>query len=914
REAKLEDELAGERRRARLAAEDAEASEDRRRRDAAKSAQLEEELEEARAEAAAGAQRLERAEAQASALAAKLEESRLARTRLAADFEDGRDSLERSLDDLRSQADTGHHAAAELRELLEQRELEMQRLAAQLADLQAALGRARADAEVAQAERSASERRLRELAVLHESILADLGSGRLASSAAPDGAPEAPPFEAGSLAPPATDATHAEVELALLDNFINEYRPFTSAGVDPLALPSPHDRRGALRGPRPEPVSGSPSVDVVVCVHNALEDVRKCLWSLVHKASYPFRLIVVNDGSDIETTTFLEEAAAANPEMTLIGNASPPHGYAIAANLGMREAVGDYVVVLNSDTIVTYGWLEKIVACGESDERIGILGPLSNAASHQSLPELREGGAWATNPLPAFASEDGIARLLDHVSTRLRPRLPFINGFCYVVKQSVFDAIGYFDEENFASGYCEENDFSYRARQAGFELAVADDCYVFHAKSKSFTAEARKPIAERNYAIFLRKHGPEAIKALVGNLEADTSLQPLRAAIGEALSSPDALAEALDPADRYPLTVAFILPGLGAGGSGGSHSVYQEVRGLRQLGVQARILLPEQAWERAQAAYPDAREVFETFADFDELAARSAGADVISATHFKSIKMLADLRARREDFLPAYYVQDYEPFFTFNDLGDVGEARDSYSAVPGCLLFAKTHWLCNIVGDRHGIHVAKVEPSLDERLFVPSDVPRGDGPLRVVAMMRPRTPRRQPATTIAVLEALQASLGKEIELTTFGCGADEMAGLTASASLLASHRGLLSRQQVAELLGRSDVFLDMSMYQAFGRTALEAMACGCTAVVPRLGGVWEFVVDGVNAHAIDTHDPAEAIEVVVGLAHDRDRLCRLRAEGRETAGRYSIGAAALSEYLVFSAEHSRRFGSDRAAA
>ncbi len=914
REAKLEDELIAERRRARLAAEDAEASEDRRRREAARLTELESELGESRAGAAAGAQKLEAAEAQASALAAKLEQSVAARTRLVADFEDERGSLEGRLDDLRSQADTGNHAAAELREMLEQRELEMQRLGAQLADLQAALGRARADAEVAQAERSASERRLHELAALHESALADLGSASLASPAAPGGSAEAPASEAGTPSSVAPEAAHAELERALLDSFIDEYRPSTSAGVDPLALPSPRDRRGILRGGRPEHVSGNPSVDVVVCVHNALEDVRRCLWSLLHKTSYPFRLIVVNDGSDAETTSYLEEAAAANPEMTLIGNASPPHGYAIAANLGMREAGGDYVVVLNSDTIVTYDWLEKIIACGESDQRIGILGPLSNAASHQSLPELRDGGAWATNPLPAFASEDGIAKLLDHVSPRLRPRLPFINGFCYVVKRSVFDAIGYFDEENFASGYCEENDFSYRARQAGFELAVADDCYVFHAKSKSFTAEARKPIAKRNYAIFLRKHGPEAINALVGDLEADTSLQPLRAAVGEALSSPAALAEALDPADRYPLTVAFILPGLGAGGSGGSHSVYQEVQGLQRLGVPARILLPERAWERAQAAYPDAPTVFETFADLDELAARSAGADVISATHFKSMKMLADLRARREDFLPAYYVQDYEPFFTFGDLGDVGEARDSYAAVPGCLLFAKTHWLCNIVGDRHGIHVAKVEPSLDERLFVPSDLPRDEGPLRVVAMVRPRTPRRQPATTIAVLEALQTSLGVEIELATFGCEVDEMAGLTTSAALLAGHRGVLSRQQVAELLGRSDIFLDMSMYQAFGRTALEAMACGCTAVVPRLGGVWEFVVDGVNAHAVDTHDPAEAIEVIAGLANDRDRLRRLQAEGRKTAARYSIGRAALSEYLVFFAEHSRRFGSDRAAA
>ena len=54
--------------------------------------------------------------------------------------------------------------------------------------------------------------------------------------------------------------------------------------------------------------------------------------------------------------------------------------------------------------------------------------------------------------------------------------------------------------------------------------------------------------------------------------------------------------------------------------------------------------------------------------------------------------------------------------------------------------------------------------------------------------------------------------------------------------------GTLKRQEVADLLGRCDVFIDLSDYQAFGRTALEAMACGCTSVVPMHGGAEEYVL------------------------------------------------------------------------
>ena len=143
---------------------------------------------------------------------------------------------------------------------------------------------------------------------------------------------------------------------------------------------------------------------------------------------------------------------------------------------------------------------------------------------------------------------------------------------------------------------------------------------------------------------------------------------------------------------------------------------------------------------------------------------------------------------------------------------------------------------------------------------------------------------------------------------TFGCHDAELAKITDSAVIRARHLGLLTRHRVASLLARSDVFLDLSMYQAFGRTALEAMACGCTAVAPRLGGVWEFARDGENMLAVDTLDEAAALDALIALVDDRQQLRHLQTNARETASRYSILRAALSEYVVFEQEHARRFG------
>jgi O-antigen biosynthesis protein len=716
-------------------------------------------------------------------------------------------------------------------------------------------------------------------------------------------------------------------------------------GRDPLSAPAPLDVRGVLCADGEEQEPGAPSVDVVICVHDALAEARECLWSLLAKTERRLRLIVVDDGSGEATASFLRAFADRHPAVMLIRRATPPHGYTLAANRGLEVATGDYVVLLNSDTVLTPGWLSAIVAAGEAHPEVGVLGPLSNAASHQSVPSVRSGGEWATNPLPAWLTTDAMGAVVAGVSPHAAPSLPFINGFCYAIKRGVLERVGLLDSERFAAGYCEENDYSQRARAAGYRLAVVDDAYVHHVKSVSYGSE-RAQLARASYETFLDRHGREDVQALVAAMEEDRSLAPVRAAVAERLASPRAVASLLGGADgsqSRPLRVAFLLPGLAHGGSGGSHSLYQEARALRSLGVPARVMLPRWDMARAAAVYEDA-EVFEEFADEQDLAERTADAHVISATHHKSVALLAAIRERRSDFLAAYYVQDYEPFFTAPYIAQ--EAVASYTALPDMLLFAKSHWLCSVVAERHGLFVAKVEPSLDRELFAGgvagsvsgterelggsgiSGVDRSgiggsgvclsgaggarSGPLRVVAMVRPRTARRQPLATIAVLEALLAQHPGAVQVSTFGCYADELRELLgaggAAHPLLERHLGLLSRAEVADLLRESDVFLDMSVYQAFGRTALEAMACGATAVVPAVGGVWEFVEQRHNAIAVDTLSRDGALQALGELVRDRELLERLKAGARATAARYSAIRAALSEYVLFERAYRARFG------
>ncbi len=278
-------------------------------------------------------------------------------------------------------------------------------------------------------------------------------------------------------------------------------------------------------------------VDIVVCVHNALEDVKECLTSIVRHTKVDYRLLIVDDGSQPETRDFIQ-AWVKDVSPAIVLRNETARGYTKAANIGMRASTGDYIILLNSDTIVTPGWIEKLVDCANSRKDIGIVGPLSNCASWQSIPEIFDKkGGWMINSVPDGYSLETFSELVGKVSEKAFPKVNFVNGFCYMIKRAVLDAIGWLDEESFPYGYGEENDFSIRARKAGFKLAIADHAYVYHSKSKSFGHERRQELSKQGSTAFKQKHPDINVKALTEEIKNNQTLDRLRLKLREHIIS-----------------------------------------------------------------------------------------------------------------------------------------------------------------------------------------------------------------------------------------------------------------------------------------------------------------------------------------------------------------------------------------
>jgi glycosyltransferase involved in cell wall biosynthesis len=355
-----------------------------------------------------------------------------------------------------------------------------------------------------------------------------------------------------------------------------------------------------------------------------------------------------------------------------------------------------------------------------------------------------------------------------------------------------------------------------------------------------------------------------------------------------------------EPEQRTTPSVAYLLPGIPAEGSGGAHSVVQEARGLRDLGAQAVVCVPTDSLARAERLYGNHDSLFVSYDRSADLLAAVGDATVAVATEHTSVPLLARLVRSRPELGCAYYVQDYEPLFA--ELGSPRSDRAllSYGAISQATLFAKSHFLRNVVGARHGVSVAKVAPSLDRSMFNANDRShRIRRQLTVIAMLRPRTPRRRPQATLAALSLIGAALGDDVELVSFGCDRSELDALDREAADV-RHLGRLRPTDVADELRRSDVFLDGSAYQAFGRTGLDAMACGAVPVLPSLGGASEYAVDGENAILLHDDRPRVLADAVIGLAQDRARLEHLRTAGIKGATHFSIARAARSQLDLFS--------------
>ena len=218
---------------------------------------------------------------------------------------------------------------------------------------------------------------------------------------------------------------------------------------------------------------------VIVPVYNAPDELAECLASLRRTLAAAVPVIVIDDAStDPRVDEVLHAAAAQAPAAWQFLSNPLNRGFVGTVNRGIA-ACHDDVVLLNSDTRVTTGWLQRLEACAASDKRIATITPFTNNGEIASWPHMCQANPWPHDP-------DLIAAACQRAGAPQYPDLPTAVGFCMWIRRRALRALGLFDEQGFGRGYGEENDFSQRAQQAGWRNVLCDDAYVAHRGGASF--------------------------------------------------------------------------------------------------------------------------------------------------------------------------------------------------------------------------------------------------------------------------------------------------------------------------------------------------------------------------------------------------------------------------------------------
>lgn len=289
---------------------------------------------------------------------------------------------------------------------------------------------------------------------------------------------------------------------------------------------------------------------IILAYNNYYEVTKRCIDSVLSSIEFTETEVIIVDNNSQDATVMEVEntlKGLGNPQnIKLIKNPSNL-GYAAGNNVGIAESSGEFVVLLNNDTIVMPNWLEQLASYFTSDDTIGMIGPISNSVGNEQQVII-----------DGISAENFIEKWQE--IPELDPRLVYttdLGFFCVMIRRPVIEKIGLLDV-NFGMGMFEDTDYCIRVKKAGYKLAFSQGVFVYHHGSFSFkkiTSEKYSEIFNKNLQYFRSKHGKNSwgISLILKNfwvlhkkiLQSNVPDQEIRALLSYRLSSIDSLIDTL---------------------------------------------------------------------------------------------------------------------------------------------------------------------------------------------------------------------------------------------------------------------------------------------------------------------------------------------------------------------------------
>ncbi len=211
---------------------------------------------------------------------------------------------------------------------------------------------------------------------------------------------------------------------------------------------------------------------IVILSYNQVDYTKQCLESIRKYTVYPYEIIVVDNGSDVETVEYLRK----QQDILLVRN-EENRGFAGGCNQGIEMSSGKYIMLLNNDTIVTKNWLNNMVELLESNSEIAMVGPLTNSTVGKQMINVPYGNDM-----------EAMQKFAENISSNRRSR-PWktlrLVAFCLLIRRSHINEIGMLDD-NFKIGNYEDDDYCIRTLLAHKSMFICRNSFIHHFMNISF--------------------------------------------------------------------------------------------------------------------------------------------------------------------------------------------------------------------------------------------------------------------------------------------------------------------------------------------------------------------------------------------------------------------------------------------
>jgi GT2 family glycosyltransferase/tetratricopeptide (TPR) repeat protein/SAM-dependent methyltransferase len=246
-----------------------------------------------------------------------------------------------------------------------------------------------------------------------------------------------------------------------------------------------------LAAARPAKAPEAGLTSIVILTHDQLPLTRQCIDSIRLLTDQPYELVFVDNCSTDGTPEYLKTLSASDERVKVILN-TDNRGFPAGCNQGIQVSRGEQVLLLNNDTVVTTGWLGRILRALHSGKEVGLVGPCSNRVSGEQQIAV-------SYSQPDLVGLDGFAWRWGQMHDQTTAETDRLVGFCLLIKRAVIDKVGLLDEQ-FGIGNFEDDDYCLRARRAGFRTLIARDAFVHHIGGATFSA------VDVNYAQLLQRN------------------------------------------------------------------------------------------------------------------------------------------------------------------------------------------------------------------------------------------------------------------------------------------------------------------------------------------------------------------------------------------------------------------------